>query len=240
LTVCTGDSWQIPSRHKSAPQQSSPPAVAQGAPVSPQQTLPSVVVPQLGESIAEATIVSYLVQPGDDVAAESGRQAEHPFEVGDWIHFDDAPEHIGKVLEINWRATKLVTLENVLVVVPNGVLAKTPLANYNKPTRPAMRSVEVIAPTHVPPQQVHRVLLAAVRGAEHGFDFRRREDVELPLHALAVGRERVCRGSRVFRGGPQRDGSERLSRVAEIQTGEVNGEFHEGLAILRIQRHAAG
>ncbi len=93
-------------------------------------------------------------------------QAEHPFEVGDWIHFDDAPEHIGKVLEINWRATKLVTLENVLVVVPNGVLAKTPLANYNKPTRPAMRSVEVIAPTHVPPQQVHRVLLAAVHGAE--------------------------------------------------------------------------
>lgn len=29
-----------------------------------------IIMPQLGESIAEATIVSYLVQPGDDVAAD--------------------------------------------------------------------------------------------------------------------------------------------------------------------------
>ncbi|MEZ4448674.1 MAG: mechanosensitive ion channel family protein [Nannocystaceae bacterium] len=91
-------------------------------------------------------------------------QAEHPFEVGDWIQFDDDEKHVGRVLEINWRATKLVTLENVLVVVPNGALAKTPLANFNKPTRPAMRSVEVIAPYEVPPQRVHNLLLEALRG----------------------------------------------------------------------------
>ncbi|MCB9700662.1 MAG: mechanosensitive ion channel family protein [Myxococcales bacterium] len=91
-------------------------------------------------------------------------QAEHPFEVGDWIQFDDDPAHVGRVLEINWRATKLVTLENALVVVPNGVLAKTPLANFNKPTKPALRAVEVIAPYGVPPQKAHRILLEAIRG----------------------------------------------------------------------------
>lgn len=97
-------------------------------------------------------------------------QAEHPFEVGDWIQFDDDQSHVGRVLEINWRATKLVTLENVLVVVPNAALAKTALANFNKPTAPAMRSVEVVAPYEVPPQRVHALLLGAVRGLSGVLD----------------------------------------------------------------------
>src|SRR4029077_18156308 len=30
-------------------------------------------------------------------------QIQKPFDVGDWIQFDDKREHIGKVREINWR-----------------------------------------------------------------------------------------------------------------------------------------
>ena len=97
-------------------------------------------------------------------------QAEHPFEIGDWIRFGDDPHHIGKVVEINWRATKLVTIENVLVVVPNGVLAKSPLANFDKPSRPSMRGVEVFAPVVVPPQRVRDLLLAAIRGVDGVLD----------------------------------------------------------------------
>src|SRR5262245_34353002 len=32
-------------------------------------------------------------------------QAQRPFEVGDWIQFDENPAHVGEVTEINWRAT---------------------------------------------------------------------------------------------------------------------------------------
>jgi small-conductance mechanosensitive channel/CRP-like cAMP-binding protein len=91
-------------------------------------------------------------------------QAETPFEVGDWIHFGDDPNHVGRVLEINWRATKLLTLEDVLLVVPNGALAKAPLANYTKPTTSVIRTVEVIAPTDTPPQRLHGLLIAAIEG----------------------------------------------------------------------------
>jgi small-conductance mechanosensitive channel len=32
-------------------------------------------------------------------------QVQRPFEVGDWIQMDPDPRNIGRVLEINWRAT---------------------------------------------------------------------------------------------------------------------------------------
>src|SRR5690606_34089289 len=51
-------------------------------------------------------------------------QAERPFQVGDWIQYDAAPEHVGEVTEINWRATRILTLDHVTITVPNGALAK--------------------------------------------------------------------------------------------------------------------
>jgi len=92
-------------------------------------------------------------------------QAQRPFEVGDWIQFDQNPEHVGRVLEINWRATKLITNELVEVTVPNGTLAKAAIQNFTKPQRIARRSVYVTAPYAAPPAQVRRILLEATQQA---------------------------------------------------------------------------
>jgi small-conductance mechanosensitive channel/CRP-like cAMP-binding protein len=92
-------------------------------------------------------------------------QMQRPFEVGDWIQFDSDPEHIGRVVEINWRATKVQTIELVEVIVPNGTLAKAPIANYTKPSAVIRRSVFVQAPYDVPPGRVRDAILAAIRGA---------------------------------------------------------------------------
>lgn len=90
-------------------------------------------------------------------------QLQAPFEVGDWIQFDADPKHIGRVVEINWRATKVVTLDEVEVVVPNAALAKAPITNFTKPTPVARRSVYVSATYDVPPVEVHRIILEAIR-----------------------------------------------------------------------------
>ncbi|HMJ11966.1 MAG TPA: mechanosensitive ion channel family protein, partial [Polyangiaceae bacterium] len=89
-------------------------------------------------------------------------QAQRPFEVGDWIQFDDKNDHVGKVVEINWRATRVVTLDHVEVTVPNGTLAKAPIVNYTKPTPIARRKVIMIAPNTQPPGSVQKLLLEAV------------------------------------------------------------------------------
>jgi small-conductance mechanosensitive channel len=89
-------------------------------------------------------------------------QMQRPFEVGDWIQFDGEPKNIGKIIEINWRATTVLTLDEVEVIVPNAALAKAPIRNFTRPSPHTRRSVYVFAPYDVPPSEVHRVILTAI------------------------------------------------------------------------------
>ncbi|MEM6995734.1 MAG: mechanosensitive ion channel domain-containing protein, partial [Myxococcota bacterium] len=78
-------------------------------------------------------------------------QAQRPFEVGDWIQFDDQKDRIGHVVEINWRATRILTIDRIEVTVPNNLLAKAPIRNFSKPSRLVRRKATVIAPYDAPP-----------------------------------------------------------------------------------------
>lgn len=89
-------------------------------------------------------------------------QVQHPFEIGDWIQFDDDPNHVGEILEINWRATRMLTIDRIEVTVPNNMLAKAPIRNFSKPSRLVRRSATVLAPYDAPPARVHRLMAEAV------------------------------------------------------------------------------
>lgn len=91
-------------------------------------------------------------------------QAQHPFEAGDWIRFGDDPEHVGRVIEMNWRAIKLRTLDDVEVTVPNGMLAKAPISNYSKPRELVRCSVWVDGPYAAPPHRVKQAILESLTG----------------------------------------------------------------------------
>lgn len=85
-------------------------------------------------------------------------QAQQPFAVGDWLQYADGPEGIGRVLEINWRATRLVTLSEIEVVVPNGVIAKAALKNYSRPTPLIRHSTTIVLPDSVAPQRLQELV----------------------------------------------------------------------------------
>lgn len=89
-------------------------------------------------------------------------QAQQPFEVGDWVQFDEDVAHVGEVLEINWRATRLLTIDRVEVIVPNNLLARAPIQNFSKPTKIVRRSARVVAPYDAPPARMHRLMAQAV------------------------------------------------------------------------------
>lgn len=93
-------------------------------------------------------------------------QAQRPFEVGDWIQYDDNPDNIAMVVEINWRAAKLLTIQQVEITVPNGMLAKAAIHNFTKPMVEARRSVQAHAPYHIPLRRVQSALLEAVKGVD--------------------------------------------------------------------------
>ena len=77
-------------------------------------------------------------------------QGEQPFQVGDWVQFDQSPDRAGRVIEINWRATTIETADRVLITVPNGVLARAPITNFNRPQTYARRHVLIDTPFGAP------------------------------------------------------------------------------------------
>jgi len=65
-----------------------------------------------------------------DVFSGLAINIERPFGAGDWITV--APDVEGQVIEINWRATRIKTASNNLIVVPNSVVAKAIVTNHRR------------------------------------------------------------------------------------------------------------
>lgn len=85
---------------------------------------------------------------------------EHPFRVGDWIDVDGVA---GQVVETNWRATRIVTIEQITVILPNSFIAERRFQNFNLPEPYFRTESKVTMEFSVPPEDARRVLLAAVR-----------------------------------------------------------------------------
>ena len=83
---------------------------------------------------------------------------EKPYRVGDWIRVDDTE---GRVVEINWRALRLRTRNNDVVVVPNSHMAANTLQNFTAPDPVHAERVLVGFSYQDPPNKVKRVMLQA-------------------------------------------------------------------------------
>ena len=97
-----------------------------------------------------------------DFFSGSALNVEHPFHIGDWIEVNGLA---GKVVEVNWRATHVVTIENILVVMPNSFIAERRITNYNHPAMPFRTEFPVSLEYSVPVHDAKRVLMAALLDA---------------------------------------------------------------------------
>ncbi len=118
-----------------------------------------------GSAMLTAALGFALKDTLGNVFAGLAIHAEHPFEVGDWIQYDTNPAHIGRVVEVNWRATKVLTLDEAYVIIPNGQLAQASIRNFTKPDPWSRRSLFVIAPYGVPTQRIQSIILDAIPGS---------------------------------------------------------------------------
>ena len=78
-----------------------------------------------------------------------------PYQIGDAISIDGTE---GKVLDIDWRATRLLTGNGSLAVVPNSVVAKAKLLNFSRPADVHGVSISVVVPAKVRPKRVFDAL----------------------------------------------------------------------------------
>ncbi len=124
-------------------------------PVGALITTSSVVVAVVGFSVRELIA---------DLFAGICISLERPYRQGDWLEVSE-PGLIGKVVEINWRATRLVTLCDITVVIPNGVIARNKFKNYSTPKRSFRVLLPIVLDHDVSVEIARRLMLAAVREA---------------------------------------------------------------------------
>ena len=88
---------------------------------------------------------------------------EGPFKRGEWIKVDDL---VGEVVEVNWRSTRLHTIDDTIVVVPNSTLAQKTVINHEQPEGYFRTSLPIALEYGVPVPEAKRVLLSGIHSAE--------------------------------------------------------------------------
>ncbi len=86
-------------------------------------------------------------------------QAERPFGEGDWVRIG---QHQGKVVEIGWRATRLLTGAGEGLTIPNNAVAKEAVYNLSR-RGSAMRKVTLSVGYDVPPNAFKEAALSVLR-----------------------------------------------------------------------------
>ncbi|WP_085729429.1 mechanosensitive ion channel family protein [Pseudomonas sp. R37(2017)] len=85
-----------------------------------------------------------------------------PYQVDDWVSIDGVE---GKVLDIDWRATHLLTSAGSTAVVPNSVAAKAKIVNLSRPTNLHGVSISIQVPNHIRPRRVLDALDRTLQGS---------------------------------------------------------------------------
>lgn len=89
-------------------------------------------------------------------------QVGQPYKHGDWLLVDN---RYAEVIEINWRATRLRTTEDILFEIPHRQMAAQTIVNLNRPVRRHAMRIAVGIEYSAPPTRVKDVLLHATANA---------------------------------------------------------------------------
>jgi small-conductance mechanosensitive channel len=97
-----------------------------------------------------------------DVFSGLALNIERPFRAGEWITIPDGIE--GQVMEINWRATRIKTASNNMIVIPNSVISKAVVTNHRRLNDPHICTLALKIDHSVPPASVIDALHSAAKG----------------------------------------------------------------------------
>lgn len=98
-----------------------------------------------------------------NIIAGMAIQVGKPFTHGDWLQVDG---RFAQVVEINWRATRLLTNDDISIEIPHREMSGKIITNLNRPTKLHAMRVSVGIDYSAPPTRVKDVLLHATNNAK--------------------------------------------------------------------------
>lgn len=118
----------------------------------------------LGAVLASSAVISLVLglalqETLGNLFAGLSLQAERPFGEGDWVRIG---AHQGKVVEIGWRATRILTGAGEGLTIPNNAVAKEAVYNLSR-RGSVMRRVTLALAYDVPPNALKDAAMTVVR-----------------------------------------------------------------------------
>ena len=89
---------------------------------------------------------------------------EGPFRIGDWVDIEGLAR--GKVIEIGWRTTRLLTRDWTYVILPNSQIARQRITNYSAPKPEYRAQVSITLDHSMSIGRAREVMLEALKGAD--------------------------------------------------------------------------
>jgi small-conductance mechanosensitive channel/CRP-like cAMP-binding protein len=86
-----------------------------------------------------------------------------PYRPGDWISVEGGTD--GRVIELNWRATYILTARRDLAIVPNSTIAKSKIVNVSSPSGLHGTAVTVQVEARTSPSRCTEILEHAIRNS---------------------------------------------------------------------------
>lgn len=90
-------------------------------------------------------------------------QLGKPLKQGDWLYIDN---RLAEVMELNWRTTRLRTIDHTCLEIPNVDLVNSHLQNFSYPTPHHAMRLTVPVDYEAPPNKVRRILTRATADVE--------------------------------------------------------------------------
>jgi small-conductance mechanosensitive channel/CRP-like cAMP-binding protein len=98
-----------------------------------------------------------------NILAGVALQVGRPYSQGDWLQVDN---RYAQVIEINWRATRLLTVDGISIEIPHRDMSARTIVNLNRPTKLHAMRISVGVDSSSPPTRVKDVLLHATNNAQ--------------------------------------------------------------------------
>ena len=89
---------------------------------------------------------------------------EGPFRIGDWVEIDRLAR--GKVIEIGWRTTRILTRDATYMILPNSSIARQRITNYSAPKPQYRAQVSITLDHTMPIGKAREVMLDAMKTAK--------------------------------------------------------------------------
>ena len=81
---------------------------------------------------------------------------EAPYRIGDWVDIEQVAR--GRVIEVGWRTTRVLTQDSTYMILPNSQIARRRITNYSAP-KPQYRAQLSLKLTHELPVDTAKVLI---------------------------------------------------------------------------------